>query len=127
VTTPRIAVNPLPYWSRDGKSKEVFAQAFADFAAIGYTAVKADVPEETSPADYLHMLGSYGLTPDGVRLCPGAPAGRLADRRAPFRTERSPTRTEPLPPLTSQTKRGSIPHAASNRAMSSSLGRPVNL
>ena len=43
--TPRIAVNPIPYWSRDGKvdkSKEVFDEAFADFADIGFTAVKAD-------------------------------------------------------------------------------------
>jgi inosose dehydratase len=63
MTAPRIAVNALPYWSRDGKSKEVFAQAFADFAAIGYTAVKADVPDGMSPAAYLDWIGSYGLAP----------------------------------------------------------------
>jgi inosose dehydratase len=63
VTTPRIAANPLPYWLRDGKSPEVFAQAFADFAAIGYTAVKADVPDPMAPADYLDWIGSYGLAP----------------------------------------------------------------
>ena len=43
--TPRIAANPIPYWYRDGKadkSKKVFDQAFADFADIGFTAVKAD-------------------------------------------------------------------------------------
>jgi hypothetical protein len=44
----RIAANPIPYWSRNGrvdKSTEVFEEAFADFAAIGFTAVKADVPD----------------------------------------------------------------------------------
>jgi inosose dehydratase len=44
----RIAANPILYWSRDGridKSKEVFDEAFADFAVIGFAAVKADVPE----------------------------------------------------------------------------------
>ncbi len=63
MTTPRIGVNPLPYWSRGGKSTEVFASAFADFAAIGYTAVKADVPDGMSTGDYLDMLESYGLSP----------------------------------------------------------------
>jgi len=64
VTAPRIAVNTLPYWSREGrKSKEVFAEAFADFAAIGYAAVKADVPDGMSPGDYLDMLSGYGLAP----------------------------------------------------------------
>lgn len=65
MTAPRLAANPLPYWSRDGagKSKEVFAQAFADFAAIGYTAVKADVPDGMAPEGYLDWIGSYGLSP----------------------------------------------------------------
>jgi inosose dehydratase len=64
VTAPRIAVNPLPYWSQAGsKSKEVFAQAFADFAAIGYAAVKADVPDGMSPEDYRDWIGNYGLAP----------------------------------------------------------------
>ena len=63
MTAPRIAVNALPYWGRDGKSKEVFAQAFADFAAIGYPAVKADVPDGMSPPEYLDWIGSYGLAP----------------------------------------------------------------
>ena len=63
--TGRIAVNPLPYWSRDGagKTKEVLAAAFADLAAIGYTAVKADVPDGMTAADYLDWLASYGLFP----------------------------------------------------------------
>ena len=65
MTAPRIAVNPLPYWSREGagKSKEVFAQAFADFAAIGYAAVKADVPDGIAPEDYLDWIETYGLAP----------------------------------------------------------------
>ncbi len=63
MTGPRIAANPLPYWSSAGKSKEVFGQAFADFAAIGYTAVKADVPDQMAVADYLDWIGSYGLAP----------------------------------------------------------------
>jgi inosose dehydratase len=63
MSAPRIAVNALPYWSRDGKSKEVFARALADFAAIGYAAVKADVPDGMSPAEYLDWIGGYGLAP----------------------------------------------------------------
>jgi inosose dehydratase len=61
-----VAANPIPYWVRDGrvdKSKEVFDQAFADFAEIGFTAVKADIPEGMSAADYRNWIGSYGLSP----------------------------------------------------------------
>jgi inosose dehydratase len=64
--TPQLAANPIPYWVRDGKvnkSKEVFDQAFADFSEIGFTAVKADVPEGMSAADYASWIGSYGLAP----------------------------------------------------------------
>src|SRR5687768_5810949 len=63
---PRIAVNPIPYWFRDGKvdkSKEVFDQAFADFADIGFTAVKADVPEGMSAPEYANWIQGYGLAP----------------------------------------------------------------
>ena len=64
MTAPRIAANPLPYWSRGaGKSKEVFAQAFADFAEIGYAAVKADIPDGMTPDDYRTWVGSFGLAP----------------------------------------------------------------
>jgi inosose dehydratase len=65
VTTPRIAVNALPYWSRDGagKSKEVFAEAFADFAEIGYSAVKADIPDGMTPKEYLDWIQTFGLGP----------------------------------------------------------------
>ncbi len=64
--TPRIAANPIPYWSRGGrtdKSRAVFDEAFTDFAAIGIKAVKADVPEGMSAADYRSWLDSYGLEP----------------------------------------------------------------
>lgn len=62
----RIAANPIPYWSRDGridKSRQVFEEAFADFAAIGFTAVKADVPDDMTASDYLEWIGGYGLEP----------------------------------------------------------------
>jgi inosose dehydratase len=63
---PRVAANPIPYWVRDGvvdKSKEVFDQAFADFQAIGFTAVKADVPEGMTAQDYADWIAGYGLAP----------------------------------------------------------------
>jgi inosose dehydratase len=60
---PRVAANPIPYWSRDGKTKEVFDQAFRDFQQIGFTAVKADVPEGMTAAEYADWIASYGLAP----------------------------------------------------------------
>jgi inosose dehydratase len=62
----RIAANPIPYWGRDGKvhkSKGAFDQAFADLASIGFTAVKADVPEGMPATAYADWIGSYGLSP----------------------------------------------------------------
>ncbi|GAB2605673.1 inosose dehydratase [Paractinoplanes abujensis] len=59
----RIAANPIPYWAAAGKTKEVFDEAFADFLAIGFTAVKADVPEGMTANDYLAWIGGYGLSP----------------------------------------------------------------
>ncbi|MGI8458960.1 MAG: sugar phosphate isomerase/epimerase family protein [Propionibacteriaceae bacterium] len=61
--TSKIAANPIPYWARDGKTTEVFDQAFADFAQIGFTAVKADVPEGMTAAAYRSWLDGYGLAP----------------------------------------------------------------
>jgi inosose dehydratase len=63
---PRVAANPIPYWSRDGKvdkSREVFDEAFADVADIGFTAVKADVPDGMPVAEYADWIGGYGLAP----------------------------------------------------------------
>ena len=38
-------------------------QAFAEFADIGFTAVKADVPEGMTADEYVGWISSYGLTP----------------------------------------------------------------
>ena len=65
-TGRRMAANPIPYWSRDGridKSPAVFDEAFADFAQIDFTAVKADVPDDMNAADYLDWIGSWRSPP----------------------------------------------------------------
>jgi inosose dehydratase len=59
----RIAANPIPYWSKAGKTREVFDEAFRDFQEIGFTAVKADVPEGMTPAEYASWIAGYGLSP----------------------------------------------------------------
>ncbi|MGK5682962.1 sugar phosphate isomerase/epimerase family protein [Actinoplanes sp. URMC 104] len=59
----RIAANPIPYWASAGKTREVFDEAFADFHAIGFTAVKADVPTGMTPPEYRAWIGGYGLSP----------------------------------------------------------------
>jgi len=64
--TPRLAANPIPYWSRGGrtdKSRAVFDRAFTDFSAIGIRAVKADIPEGMSAAEYRTWIAGYGLEP----------------------------------------------------------------
>jgi inosose dehydratase len=64
--TPRVAANPIPYWSRDGvtdKSPAVFEEAFRDFQKIGFTAVKADIPEGMTASSYLEWISGYGLAP----------------------------------------------------------------
>jgi len=59
----RIAANPIPYWKSAGKTREVFDEAFRDFQEIGFTAVKADVPDGMSPAEYAKWIAGYGLAP----------------------------------------------------------------
>jgi inosose dehydratase len=59
----RIAANPIPYWSRAGKTREVFEAAFRDFQEIGFTAVKADVPDGMSAVEYADWIAGYGLAP----------------------------------------------------------------
>jgi len=59
----RIAANPIPYWSRAGKTRDVFDEAFRDFQEIGFTAVKADVPDGMSAAEYAEWIAGYGLSP----------------------------------------------------------------
>ncbi len=63
---PRLAVNPIAYWMRGGRvdrSRGVLEEAFADFQKLGYRAVKADVPTDMTPDEYLVWIGSYGLAP----------------------------------------------------------------
>jgi inosose dehydratase len=59
----RIAANPIPYWSTAGKTGEVFEEAFRDFQEIGFTAVKADVPDGMTAAEYAAWIAGYGLAP----------------------------------------------------------------
>jgi inosose dehydratase len=59
----RIAANPIPYWASAGKTREVFDTAFRDFQEIGFTAVKADVPDGMTPAEYADWISGYGLSP----------------------------------------------------------------
>jgi inosose dehydratase len=59
----RIAANPIPYWARAGKTRPVLDEAFADFREIGFTAVKADVPDDMTAADYRDWISAYGLKP----------------------------------------------------------------
>ena len=58
-----LAVNPIQYWARAGRTREVLDAAFAELSAIGFTAVKADVPEGMTAAAYLDWLAGYGLAP----------------------------------------------------------------
>lgn len=63
---PRVAANPIPYWvvgSVVNKSREVFEQAFRDLSAIGFSAVKVDIPDGMSAADYKAWITSYGVAP----------------------------------------------------------------
>ncbi|SDO87995.1 inosose dehydratase [Nakamurella panacisegetis] len=65
-TQPRLAVNPIAYWLIDGtpdRSTANLGRAFAELADIGYRAVKADVPSDMNPADYLPWLEGFGLAP----------------------------------------------------------------
>ena len=59
----RIAANPIPYWASAGKTRPVFEEAFADFQAIGFTAVKADVPDDMTASSYAAWIAGYGLRP----------------------------------------------------------------
>ncbi|WP_030435570.1 sugar phosphate isomerase/epimerase family protein [Actinoplanes subtropicus] len=59
----RLAANPIPYWASAGKTREVFDAAFGDFQEIGFTAVKADVPDDMTAASYAAWIAGYGLKP----------------------------------------------------------------
>jgi inosose dehydratase len=63
---PRLAVNPIAYWLATGtpdRSTATLGAAFAELADIGYRAVKADVPTDMRPEDYLTWLAGFGLAP----------------------------------------------------------------
>jgi inosose dehydratase len=63
---PRLAVNPIAYWLAGGtpdRTTRTLGPAFTELAAIGYTAVKADVPDDMQADDYLPWLASFGLEP----------------------------------------------------------------
>src|SRR3954469_21449520 len=75
---PRLAVNPIAYWLPGGGSDctpPTLGPAFAELADIGYTAVKADVPDDMDAEDYLPWLASFGLEP-ALSLYSGAFADR---------------------------------------------------
>lgn len=59
----RIAVNPIQYWARAGRSRDVLEHAFAELSQVGFTAVKADIPDGMAPAQYRSWLAGYGLVP----------------------------------------------------------------
>ena len=75
---PRLAVNPIAYWLAGGvpdRTTRTLGPAFTELASIGYTAVKADVPDDMDAADYLPWLASFGLEP-ALSLYSGAFADR---------------------------------------------------
>ena len=75
---PRLAVNPIAYWLAGGvpdRTTRTLGPAFTELAEIGYTAVKADVPDDMAADDYLPWLASFGLEP-ALSLYSGAFADR---------------------------------------------------
>ncbi|WP_202976057.1 sugar phosphate isomerase/epimerase family protein [Rothia uropygialis] len=62
----RVAANPIPYWLQGTKTvrtREGLEAAFTDLQKIGFSSVKADIPEDMAPADYIRWLGEYRLEP----------------------------------------------------------------
>lgn len=81
---PRLAVNPIAYWLAGGvpdRTTRVLGPAFAELAELGYTAVKADVPDDMAAPDYLPWLASFGLAP-ALSLFSGAFADRAGHAAA---------------------------------------------
>jgi inosose dehydratase len=73
MTGPRLAVNPIAYWLVDGRADRTtrtLGPALTELAELGYTAVKADVPDDLDAADYLSWLESFGMAP-ALSLFPG--------------------------------------------------------
>ena len=78
----RLAVNPIAYWLAGGvpdRTTRTLGPAFTELAGIGYRAVKADVPDDMRPDDYLPWLASFGLEP-ALSLYSGSFADRSAHR-----------------------------------------------
>jgi hypothetical protein len=62
------------------KSKPAFDEALMDFAKIGFTAVKADVPQAMTIENYRDWIAGYGLAPSLVSaFCGSCGLGREAD------------------------------------------------
>ena len=62
----RLAVNPIAYWLAGGtpdRTTRTLGPAFAELADIGYTAVKADVPDDMAAEDYLPGSRRTGWSP----------------------------------------------------------------
>ena len=75
---PRLAVNPIAYWlagDTPDRTTRTLGPAFTELADIGYTAVKADVPDDMAAEHYLPWLASFGLEP-ALSLYSGAFANR---------------------------------------------------
>jgi inosose dehydratase len=62
----RVAINPLPFLLEEhglDLSPERLRSTFDQIARAGYSAVHADVPPGSSPAEYRSLLAEYGLRP----------------------------------------------------------------
>jgi inosose dehydratase len=79
----RLAVNPIAYWLAGGtpdRTTRTLGPAFTELAEIGYTAVKADVPDDMRADEYPSWLASFGLEP-AVSLYSGSFADRDTHRQ----------------------------------------------
>ena len=70
MTGPRLAVNPIAYWLVGGRNTRTLGPALTELAELGYTAVKADVPDDLDAEKYLSWLESFGMAP-AISLFPG--------------------------------------------------------
>ena len=62
----RLAVNPISYWLTPtgmDRSTANLAIAMRELSEIGYTYVKADVPTDMQPDQYLNWLDGFGMKP----------------------------------------------------------------
>ena len=62
----RLAVNPISYWLTPtgmDRSTANLAVAMRELGDIGYEYVKADVPTDMQPEQYLDWLAGFGMKP----------------------------------------------------------------